>query len=182
MKLLGNPSAELGIDYHSFSEHPQGDGTVVVRYVLCKPLTRDQVEKLKEYSNVKFSKDGATYKYAPEIKYDVLYITESIQDEFEEDATEDLEQQTFSDEDDSDEVLRLLDEDISGFNPDKFVQVAGCIDQVNNLILLYKQMGEMFPESKELFNSLVETELLSLDKLQAIKNSETNQLLNEEDN
>lgn len=185
MKFVGNPSRDLGIEYHSFLEIPQDDGSVVVRYVLSKPITESQKSELSKYDNVRILEKGATYKYAPEIKYDVLYITESPDDSYQEEATEDFmegEEITY-DYDDPEEVLQKLEEEIKkdNFNSDRFSQVTGCIDQINNLVVIYKSLGEAFPELKELFDELIQTELANMEKLQSIKNSETTHLLSEEE-
>ena len=50
MKFVGNPSRDLGIEYHSFLEIPQDDGSVVVRYVLSKPITESQKSELSKSS------------------------------------------------------------------------------------------------------------------------------------
>lgn len=44
------------------------------RIILCKPLTQQQIDGLYYYKNTEYLQKGCTYKYAPEIRYDIIYL------------------------------------------------------------------------------------------------------------
>lgn len=61
--------------YHAFQK-VKGDKGIGYRYVLSEPLTQEQKDYLKQYSNVVIN--SAQHKYAPEIKYDTVILLDSV--------------------------------------------------------------------------------------------------------
>ena len=62
------------IEYYHVVRAIDNNGVKGVIYHLCNNLTEEQKEKLSKYDNVRISE--CYMKYAPEIKHDVLFITE----------------------------------------------------------------------------------------------------------
>jgi hypothetical protein len=61
-----------GIEYHAYSRVKNKHGLFGWRYVLCKPLTAEQIQAVKRWENTTIS--SVSYRYAPEIKYDTIII------------------------------------------------------------------------------------------------------------
>ena len=175
MEFKGNLSTDLGLEYHSFSE-VERDGNLVTRYLLSSPVDSETLEKLSEYDNVKLIKNGASHRYAPEIKYDVLYVSapsvgdeESLPSEYLE-STEELSE---------DEVLSKLDLEVSGVDNEqedlaKYAAITSAMNELNSLILLYKTLSAQYPEYSQLFDDLVSESEVQLGKLTStINNPET---------
>lgn len=179
MKFTGNPSADLGIDYHAWAERDNGDGTYTVRYTISDKLTDEQIRELSQYENIKVVKDGAQMRYAPEIKYDVLYIR---YDEEPEDgiATEDLEPE--SEYEDENSLMTALDDEVgvpSTPNDDsRYAILAQGVSLENDSIIYYNQLKEMFPEDSQVIQDIIDEELKHVGQLQALMNKNPNVLQN----
>ena len=179
MKFTGNPSADLGIGYHAWAEKDNGDGTYTVRYTLSKKLTNEQIEELSQYENIKVVKDGAQLRYAPEMKYDVLYIRydEEPEDEV---ATEDIEPE--SEYEDENSLIDAIDEEVgipSTPNDDsRYAILAQGVSLENDSIIYYNQLKEMFPEDSQVIQDIIDEELKHVGQLQALMNKNPNVLQN----
>lgn len=175
MKFMGNPSADLGIDYHAWAERDNGDGTYTVRYTVSDKLTNEQVRELSQYENIKVVKDGAQMRYAPEIKYDVLYIR---YDEEPEDgiATEDIEPEPEYEDENS--LMAALDEEVgipSAPGEDaRYAILAQGVSLENDSIVYYNQLKEMFPEDSQVIQDIIDEELKHVGQLQALMNKNPN--------
>lgn len=66
----------LDIEYHAFQGVRRNDGVKGTRFVLSKPLSDAQREKLSAFRNVVFS--SCALKYAPEIRYETLIILDKV--------------------------------------------------------------------------------------------------------
>lgn len=176
MKFNGNPSIDLGLDYHTFSE-TERDGKVVVRYTLSSPVSSEKEAELSKYENVKLVRGGASHRYAPEIKYDVLYVAEDpeggeVEEEAEGNPTAEY---LRADEDlDENEVMGRLDLEIMGPEEDlsRYASITSAMSEVNSLIFLYKSLANQFPSDKPLFDNLTAECEVQLGKLSSLVNSE----------
>lgn len=64
----------LNIHYHDFQRVKNADGLKGYRYTLDKPLTAEQLQAVNSYKNTIVS--SCYYKYAPEIQYTTLILTD----------------------------------------------------------------------------------------------------------
>lgn len=154
---------ERGIEYHNSDEITK-DGVAVERYVLSKPLTPEQEQDLGQYENIRLSKGGCKYKYDPNIKYDVLYIT-TQNEGGEEAAEEDL---------DEAEILNQLDTEIES-DGQSFMEISTAsagISLVNSLLLYAKEAQVNFPENAEVFEKIAQDCANHLGLLQSIINKD----------
>ena len=175
MKFNGNPSTDLGLEYHTFSE-TERDGKTVTRYTLSTPVNSEKEAEISKYENVKLVRNGASHRYAPEIKYDVLYISEdpdSTDDDLDEsnptadylEASEDL---------DEDELNSQLNDEL--FEPEsgdlveisKYASVTSAMAGINSQILMYKTMINQFPEDSSLYENLISECEVQLGKLSSL--------------
>lgn len=164
MKFNGNPSVDLGLDYHDFSNFEK-NGQVIIRYVLSDKLTFEKISELQKYENIKIVRDGATYRYAPEIKYDVLYI--SVEDDSEDEsipAEENLE----------DTDLESVDLEAKVNETDEFASLVSAITLANNLAVYYKELSNTYPDNSELFNDFSDQLTLQASQLQELVSSQPN--------
>lgn len=175
MRFLDNPYI-LGIEYHSSGEIHKEDGSTEVRYVLSKVLTQEQLEKIRRYDNVRYVPNGATYRYSPEIKYPVLYVSytadewgdgdEEAEESFEEIQSENL---------DEDSVMSQLNSEIEGDDQiRKFNSLTGAINMANSLASFYNQLKAEFPQHSDIFDSMIAVEVENTGKLQSILNEDPN--------
>lgn len=63
---------EDGLDFFDSMRVANDEGKKGCRYILSNKLSEEQKAKLSKYDNVIFS--NATYRYAPEIKYDAIIL------------------------------------------------------------------------------------------------------------
>lgn len=61
-----------GVDYIAYQRVKDQAGNMGYRYILDKPLSAEQKEYIIGFQNVIVS--SAAYKYAPEIKHDVIIL------------------------------------------------------------------------------------------------------------
>lgn len=180
MKFNGNPSADLGIDYHSFSEIKK-DGKIVERYTLSEKVTPEVEDTLSRYENVKLVKNGASYRYAPEIKYDVLYISKEV--ESEEPVEEGFE--SFEDEhlgvisaNDEVGIIDLLNEEVSGLKEqeetERFAKISSAVNMANNLALYYKELSSEFPGNSEFLEEFEKQLITQSTQLQGLLTAQEN--------
>ena len=179
MKLTQDPGT-LGIDYHASSEFTTKDGRRGVRFILSHKLTPEQEKELKEYENAEIKPDAATYKYAPEIKYDVLYVFndgEEAEAEAEESFIDLLnaEVENHPDNTAGDPVVTKLEvsqpqEDNS---LEEYVAINSAVSMASSAILLYKELAERFPENKEVFDNLAAEREVEIGKLTALASDST---------
>ena len=147
MKFNGNPSTDLGLEYHSFSESER-DGKLVTRYTLSTPVDSEKEAELSKYDNVKLVRNGASHRYAPEIRYDVLYVAEDprYEEPVENNPTADyLDAGEGLDEYEVNEKLNseIIDKNENTFEDiGKYASVTSAMAEVNNQILLYRSMAE----------------------------------------
>jgi hypothetical protein len=175
MKFNGNPSADLGLEYHTFSE-TERDGKTVVRYTLSTPVDSEKEAELSKYENVKLVRNGASHKYAPEIKYDILYVAEDPDYEEPEENNPTADYLRADEEIEDDEINEKLNCEIIGVDVDettfenvsKYASVTSAMAEVNNQILLYKSMASQFPEDSQLFENLISECEVQLGKLSSL--------------
>lgn len=176
MKFNGNPSTDLGLEYHTFSE-TERDGKIVTRYTLSTPVDLEKEAEISKYENVKLVRNGASHRYAPEIKYDVLYVAEDPDYEEEVESNPTADYLTAEEELEEAEILSQLDSEIfdNGLkeveNLNKYASVTSAMAEVNNQILLYKSLSNQFPEDKPLFDDLVSECEIQLGKLSSLVSS-----------
>lgn len=65
---------DLNIHYHDFQRVTNAEGLKGYRYTLDKPLTAEQLQAVNSYKNTIVS--SCYYKYAPEIQYTTLILTD----------------------------------------------------------------------------------------------------------
>ena len=169
MKFDGNISRDLGIDYHSFSEVFK-DGKIIERYTLSEKATPEVEKILSKYDNIKLVKNGASYRYAPEIKYDVIYISiDSESESFESFEEEHLGMVI----ENTPEINTLLDNEINSLNEvkvDQFARLTEAINMANSLALYYKQLQVECPENSEIFSKMSSEIIEQTNKLQGLIN------------
>lgn len=143
MKFEGNLYSDLGISYF-FTEDRKDvkTGKVIERHLVDYPLTEEEVDRLSRYDNIRVIKGGATYRYAPEQKYDVVDI-------FVEDTPEAEESYDEAIGIDEPEILDRLDKEIGGV--DGIAQLSGLISQLDSLVITTNSLSEMFFGSSEIF-------------------------------
>lgn len=176
MKLTENPSL-LGIEYIASSDFISKEGRKGVRFILTEGLSSDQEQKLLgDYDNIEIKRGAATYKYAPELKYDVLYVFDDPEEEV---AEED--------------ILDMLDSEIKnvGIPPEvesnqgvdteleKYSAINSAISMASSAILLYKDLASRFPEYSELFVNLAGEREVEIGKLTAIMDDSTKENMQE---
>ena len=158
MKFFETP-AQLGLDYHGFTEITF-QGEPAVRYVLSKNATPDQLKEIEKYENLKYVPNGATYKYAPEIKYPVLYVI-GKDEEGAEEVAEEADVVPLTDEEtihaDGDEVISSPEDPVDDYTPDsntKLAMVNAVSSETNSLIMAIDNLEDCFPEYTDLFTEM----------------------------
>ena len=63
---------KINVEYFKYERVKNSEGKKGTRYTLDKPLNNSQLEHLSKFKNVILS--TCNYRYAPEIKYQVLII------------------------------------------------------------------------------------------------------------
>lgn len=168
MKFNGNPSVDLGLDYHASSNFEK-NGQVIIRYVLSDRLTSEKISELQKYENIKIVRDGATYRYAPEIKYDVLYIS----------VNDDSEEESISVEENLEDGDLDLETKVNETN--EFASLVSAITLANNLAVYYKELSNTYPDNSGLFEDFSNQLTLQASQLQELVSGQSNGDLGRED-
>lgn len=71
-KMLLSDMINNGINYFNFNRVKNNSGVRGWRYILDKPLTKEQITFILNFKNVVIGE--CNYKYAPELKYNTLII------------------------------------------------------------------------------------------------------------
>ena len=170
MKFYGNPSAQLGLDYHAFGEVENQDGSITLRFVLSNTPTEEQEELISKYENLKLVKDGAKYRYAPEQRYAVLY--QNLPVGYEDEEESDVAVEEFV-EDDEYLAISELDKEL-GLDPEeslsRFAKITSAINMANNLALYYKQLQVEDEDYSDIYERMSKEVIDQVNKLQGLVN------------
>lgn len=173
MIFEGNIASDLGINYHTYQEAlDTKKNEVVIRYLLEEPLTFEQLGKISRYENFDYKKEGATYKYAPEIKYDVLYVKtgKTPEEYFGTGEDEDVEEAIDEPPVENGSPVALPGEAVTpGNSPEEYSALAGLSSQIDSLIVSAQTLGEFHPEYTPMINDLITSLKNSLASIQGLK-------------